>query len=184
MIPDPAFAQGFAARAHMRQKYGISPYMVHVGQVVDIIKRHNFNNLLIVEAAWLHDILEDTSTTKWDLMEVFDPLVVATVWAVTGTGKTRKDRNADVYFKAKHNEWATAIKVADRIANLRYSCNHREFGSRKLKMYMNEHHDFVQALEFHDMELVRPLWKELDVLWNEVHSEEAVPQKIKLRKAN
>jgi (p)ppGpp synthase/HD superfamily hydrolase len=152
----------------MRQKYGTSPYMVHVGQVVDIIKRHNFHSPLILEAAWLHDVLEDTSTLKFDLLAVFDPLVVDTVWKVTGTGRTRKERNADVYFKAKHNEWATAIKVADRIANLRYSYEHREFGSRKLKMYMKEHHEFVQALHFSAMELVQPLWKELNVLWHDI----------------
>jgi (p)ppGpp synthase/HD superfamily hydrolase len=168
VIPDPAFAQGYAARAHMRQKYGTVPYMVHVGQVVDIVKRHNFHSPLILEAAWLHDIIEDTGTTKWDLGEVFDPLVVATVWAVTGTGKNRKERNASVYLKAKHNIWATAIKIADRIANLRYSYEYKEFGSRKLQMYLKEHSEFVRALGFNAMEEVRPLWKELDALYNEI----------------
>jgi (p)ppGpp synthase/HD superfamily hydrolase len=168
MIPNPAFAQGYAARAHMRQKYGTVPYMVHVGQVVDIVKRHNFGSPLILEAAWLHDVLEDTSTLKFDLLAVFDPLVVDTVWKVTGTGKNRKERNADVYIKAKHNEWATAIKIADRIANLRYSYEYREFGSRKLQMYLKEHPEFVLALKFHAMEAVRPLWRELDELWCEI----------------
>jgi (p)ppGpp synthase/HD superfamily hydrolase len=166
MIPDPAFAQGFAAHAHMHQKYDAMPYMVHVGQVVDIIKRHNFHSPLIIEAAWLHDILEDTKTTKWDLLAVFDPLTVDTVWKVTGEGKTRRERNASVYFKAKHNDWATAIKVADRIANLRYSYDHRNH--TKLRMYMKEHHEFIRGLMFNAMEQVRPLWKELDVLWNEI----------------
>lgn len=157
-----SFAQGFAAHAHRKQLYGASPYMVHVGEVVAIIKASGHGRDKVLDAAWLHDVLEDTDTTRHEIGAVFDPFVVDWVWAVTGTGNTRKERNQSIYHKCKDYAEPTLIKLADRLANVRHATEHRQHSF--LKMYKKESIEFTNALRNDSMVLLRPLWDELEAI--------------------
>jgi hypothetical protein len=49
--------------------------------------------------AWLHDVLEDTETSQEFLQQTFGTHATAMVWAVTGRGANRRERNEDAYKK-------------------------------------------------------------------------------------
>ena len=55
----------------------------------------------VVAAAWLHDTIEDTSVTREDIVAHFGDEVAALVWAVTGEGATRSERNQSAYAKIR-----------------------------------------------------------------------------------
>jgi (p)ppGpp synthase/HD superfamily hydrolase len=94
-------------------------------------------------AAWLHDTVEDTGATREDVAARFGDDVAALVWAVTGIGKNRKERNEDAYAKIRAYPQAATLKLADRIANVEASANVPD----KLAMYRNEWPAFRVALE-------------------------------------
>jgi guanosine-3',5'-bis(diphosphate) 3'-pyrophosphohydrolase len=60
----------FAAAAHGPQmrKYTPQPYIVHPIRVMELCKKYN-GTLPVLAAALLHDVLEDTTTTKEDMFE-------------------------------------------------------------------------------------------------------------------
>ena len=63
-------AKEFAVKAHGQQMYGDKPYVVHLEHVHEVMKqhRHNSSAILVQMAGWLHDVLEDTATTKTELV--------------------------------------------------------------------------------------------------------------------
>jgi (p)ppGpp synthase/HD superfamily hydrolase len=67
---------GFAARAHQGQfrKYPHEPYIHHPERVMEICA-HCTKDLSILGAALLHDILEDTTTTKEQLTSYLNTLL-------------------------------------------------------------------------------------------------------------
>src|SRR6266404_6039028 len=60
-------ATRFAIDAHGEQRYRRKPYQVHLIDVVNVLRRFiDWDDLPqeFIDAAWLHDVLEDTSTTQ------------------------------------------------------------------------------------------------------------------------
>ena len=141
MIGAEKEAREFACLAHGDQTYGGQLYWVHLAAVRNVLVDFGFAGSILI-AAWLHDTLEDTKTSLDDLSKVFGPDVLAYVWAVTGVGKNRKERNQHVYKKLHANVLAVPLKLADRIANVEASKN----DPRKLAMYRSEHPGFREAL--------------------------------------
>jgi hypothetical protein len=90
----------FAEERHAAQRYGDQPYTVHLEHVRAVLASFGHGGALGV-AAWLHDTVEDTATTREEIAERFGEDVAALVWAVTGTGKNRKERNASAYEKIR-----------------------------------------------------------------------------------
>ena len=156
------FAQGFAAHAHRHQLYGTEPYMVHVGEVVAILKHQAWATPNMIDAAWLHDVLEDTDTTQRDLFAVFAPNIVNWVWAVTGIGQNRRERQASIHYKCAGGFQPTAIKLADRLANVRNAVTYKQ--TSYIEMYRREHATFVGALRKPNMFELLPLWNQLDTI--------------------
>lgn len=110
-------------------------------------------------AAWLHDVLEDTATTREELQVLFGAEVQDLVWAVTGVGANRRERNANMYAKCRVLPRAVHLKLADRIANVRASHGTPD----KLSMYRREMATFRRELG--DWGLPA-MWKALDrALW-------------------
>lgn len=118
-----SFASGYAAHAHRHQKrkYTGEPYHNHLIDVANIIKIHNFPSH-VIQAAYLHDIVEDTDTTFEDLLQDFHPEVVDLVRQVTdissiadGNRATRKQKDRD--HLAKSTSFGASIKLADLISN-------------------------------------------------------------------
>ena len=137
-------AAKFADEAHKGQmrKYGYNiPYIIHPGRVaarVSLVPNITEDE---VAAAWLHDVLEDTSVTEEYLSEVFNSNVVSLVVAMTNPSKdfpefNRAERKAmDRGHLAKATRQVRIIKMADRIDNLRDMVN---APSDFLKLYHKE----------------------------------------------
>jgi hypothetical protein len=73
-------------------------------------------------AAWLHDVVEDTSTTYEQLVELFGREIADIVLGVTKVPKdgimTPLQRTAATYQRTQSNPKSRILKVADRIANV------------------------------------------------------------------
>ncbi len=156
-------AKRFAIQAHGDQKYGDLPYSVHLESVETVLIEFGHISSVMRAAAWLHDVLEDTETTEAQLVDANIPHeVISLVQSVTSEpGKNRKERNAATYPKIARNLYAVALKLADRIANVR---NATASGSDLLKMYKKEYPEFRAALiGVRDITLT-PMWWTLDRL--------------------
>ena len=118
-------AAAFAARAHagQRRNYTGLPYIVHPARVAGRVGILPNAKDEMVAAAYLHDVLEDTTTTAAELEQEFGPQVTYYVEWLTnkskGTGLPRAERKRmdrehlrDAPFEVKQ------IKLIDRIDNL------------------------------------------------------------------
>ena len=136
----------FATKKHELQRYGEQPYTVHLQAVRNILQWAGVeNDHPLAIAAWLHDTLEDTNTTHDEITARFGEEVTALVWAVTGVGANRKERNAHAYAKMRAHPSAITLKLADRIANVEASATVPD----KLAMYQKEWPSFRDALAGH-----------------------------------
>lgn len=135
-------ARQFAIEAHDGQTYGPYPYYFHLDQVFRLLLQAGRSGP-ILPAAFLHDVLEDTSATVAQVRDLFGVEVFELVWAVTGIGANRRERNADIYRKLALLPPARDLKLADRLANL--SCSDQKPGLRQ--MYLREHPEFLAAVE-------------------------------------
>lgn len=157
----------YAADMHQGQQYGQQPYTFHLNEVQRFIVYfelyNRFQNILI--GAWLHDVLEDTDATIFDINNKFGDSVAKLVNAVTdGIGKTRQERKAQAYKKIqKHGAEATALKLADRIANVSFS---KATNVNLFEMYTKEYKDFRKAL-YNPSHQLEEMWDYLDNLINE-----------------
>ena len=101
------------------------PYVVHLSNVaMEILvasqNTKEFNAEFAVQVALLHDILEDTNTTFYELSQEFSPEIAQAVLALTkNTTIPKEDRMNDSLNRIKllpKEVWA--VKLADRITNL------------------------------------------------------------------
>lgn len=138
--PEPT-ARTFAQHHHAAQHYGDQPYITHLEQVRAVLADFGYDGPLGV-AAWLHDTIEDTGVTREEIAVRFGDEVAALVWAVTGEGATRHERNQSAYAKIRAYPPAAILKLADRIANVEASRTRPD----KLQMYQREHAAFAEAL--------------------------------------
>jgi (p)ppGpp synthase/HD superfamily hydrolase len=158
--------QQFALLKHGDQKYGDFPYSKHLQDVVRIVeafsKNFSDNELkILIPAAWLHDVLEDTRTTMDELDYYFGYRVADLVFAVTDEpGKNRKERKLNTYAKIRNNSLAIGLKLADRIANVENCLQLKNIGL--LEMYRKEHEEFKKQLKFKDE--YQDMWDHLDWL--------------------
>jgi guanosine-3',5'-bis(diphosphate) 3'-pyrophosphohydrolase len=164
-IPAPERARMFAAIAHGSQTYNDEvPYTVHLEMVVKVLSRFGFEDPIMICAAWLHDVVEDTNRSYNDIKKRFGEVVAELVYAVTSElGRNRDERNAKTYPKLKGNEMATAIKLADRIANTEYGS---ATNSDMRKRYVKEWPGFKAAIRVSENEdpRVTNMWNYLDTL--------------------
>lgn len=151
-------AETIARAAHAGQTYGNDAYPVHLEAVVEIVLDYS-TEIEDVAAAWLHDIVEDCGEEWLPVVALFGGGISPIVYACTGQGANRKERNAHIYSRLAQYPRACLVKAADRLANLRASGGppkqrvHNPAGDslqrRKLKMYLNEHEGFMQIVGPH-----------------------------------
>ena len=110
-------ARSFAIAAHAGQLYGGKPYESHLAAVVQVLDDFGFGEEYC-QAAWLHDVVEDTPIELAEIRSLFGDAVAAMVDAVSGIGPTREVRNARIYGGLRACPAAAAVKLADRIANV------------------------------------------------------------------
>lgn len=142
----------FVAERHAGQVYAGLPFQYHLDCVVTQMMRFDFTDDVNLAAALLHDVIEDTATTREEVRERFGGAVEARVWACTGIGPNRKARNADIYAKLAAYPPACVIKAADRLAN--HAASKREPGTSSpnfamIKMYLSERVEFEVAVRGH-----------------------------------
>lgn len=133
---------------HRDQRWGNSArsYVdVHLTAVVKILGEFRLDGPVWTAAGWLHDVVEDTPATLWDVHKLYGWQTAKLVWAVTGEGSTRAERNASIYSKIARFPDAAQLKLADRIANVELSRGYDD----KIAMYAGEMWDFDLAIRPH-----------------------------------
>jgi hypothetical protein len=116
-------------------------------------------------AAWLHDIIEDTSVTYDDVQREMGNEIAALVFAVTNeAGANRRERHEKTYPKIKAHPEAIILKLADRIANTEQSV--RQFFSHDIfGMYLKEWAGFRSKL--YTPGVADAMWDYLDHLMSD-----------------
>jgi len=138
-------AYDFASKKHDGQsrKSG-EPYIIHPLEVANILADLELDDATIC-AALLHDVLEDTDTTKEDLAKEFTPEIAELVDGVTKLGKLKyasmKEQQVENYrkmFLAMGKDIRVIlIKLADRLHNMRtlkYLSRERQIANAKETM--------------------------------------------------
>lgn len=165
-------AENFAIISHGNTNHYYDeylPYEFHLRMVVKAAK--DFIKLVpkdlrdnVIAACWLHDTIEDVRLTYNDVKAQTNEHVAEMVRAVTnyGRGRDRNERMPDfVYDDIRNTEFATFVKLADRIANVQYS---KMTGSSMFKKYSKEQEHFKTKL-FVEGQLTE-MWEYLDNLFN------------------
>lgn len=111
-LPQRARAIAFKAHEGQYRRDGTTPYIVHPQAVVERVG----DDQDAQAAAWLHDVVEDTSETAETLARQGIPENV--VEAVELMTKTKGVSYEDYLAKVAANPLATKVKIADMLANL------------------------------------------------------------------
>lgn len=118
-------ARRYATKAHaeagQRRKYTDEPYIVHPAAVVELVRSVTDNEAMLA-AAWLHDTVEDTSSTLQDIANYFGKEVAELVEMLTDSKSLKaKSRAVRKVAHFRHTAQASAdaqtIKLADIIDN-------------------------------------------------------------------
>jgi len=116
-------AASFAARSHQGQlrKDKQTPYVSHPFRVCLIVRDlFGFDDLRMLMAALLHDVIEDTNTDFDDVAEKFGPEVAQWAAALSKDKRLPDDRREDAYMQAlRAAPWQVHVcKLADVLDNL------------------------------------------------------------------
>lgn len=111
MSDHTVMAAMLALEAHADQKrMDGKPYIRHVRRVVGRVMARGYSGVF-VQAAWLHDVVEDSDIDCDDLYEMgFEAEVVDAVAALT---KDRNETYEEFIQRAKRNPIARVVKQAD-----------------------------------------------------------------------
>ena len=118
-------AAEFAAHRHSgmaRKGRGNEPYVNHLAEVANLLSNATDGaDAGLVAAGWLHDTIEDTGTTREELVGKFGERVAALVVEVTDDmSLPRTERRQKQIADAPHKSPdAKLIKIADKISNIR-----------------------------------------------------------------
>lgn len=158
--------------ASVNQKYdGDKPYGFHLDMVADTIYEYghlvceDVNDLMpLFFGAYFHDSIEDArltynNVTKYALrwMDSQQALTAAEiVYALTNDkGRTRAERAGERYYQGiRTTPYAPFVKLADRRANISYSCRGADEGNIHMKeVYKNELPHFLEAIDPHSSDI-------------------------------
>ena len=123
-LPLVCEAAEFAARRHTgqaRKGRGNEPYVNHLAEVANLLAAATEGkDAELVAAGWLHDTIEDTETTREELLQDFGRRVADLVAEVTDDMSLSKDqRRQRQIVEAPHKSpGAKLIKIADKISNI------------------------------------------------------------------
>jgi guanosine-3',5'-bis(diphosphate) 3'-pyrophosphohydrolase len=115
----------FAADKHRDQRRKgaeASPYINHPIEVAELLATvGGVDHLVTLQAAILHDTVEDTETTREDIEREFGPEVAEIVMEVTDDKSLPKEERKRLQVEhAPHlSRYAQQIKLADKISNVR-----------------------------------------------------------------
>ena len=118
-------AIAFAAERHRNQRrkdVEASPYINHPIALARLLSATgNIDELVVLQAAILHDTIEDTDTTEEELRAKFGDAVADIVLEVTDDKTLAKQRRKELQVEhaAHMSRGATLVKLADKTCNLR-----------------------------------------------------------------
>lgn len=151
-----------AAVSQTRKSTG-APYSEHPKEVTDILRRHGITCPDTLAAAMLHDVIEDTSVTKQDLLSLFRPKTVKMVMTLSDPEKddnvTRAENKLKIVNKlSKASPKEKDIKCADIISNGKDIWEHLK---KFAPIYFKEVGDLLPVLKGG----TESLWKEAHELY-------------------
>ncbi|WP_441238576.1 HD domain-containing protein [Bradyrhizobium sp. 930_D9_N1_4] len=117
-------AAELAARRHngmARKGRGNEPYINHLAEVANLLAiATDGADAELVAAGWLHDVIEDTKTTREELAQKFSDRVASLVVECTDDMTLLKaERRRRQVVDAPHKSpGAKLIKIADKISNI------------------------------------------------------------------
>jgi len=82
------------------------PYIIHPERIVEKMNG-DFNKCV----AWIHDVLEDTTTTRQDLVALGIDATI--IYAAVSLSKEEGENYLDFILRIKENDLAVPIKIAD-----------------------------------------------------------------------
>ena len=107
-------AKKLASLAHEGQMYGEHPYEYHLEAVAASLPKYKYDVEHIC-VAWLHDILEDTECTEYQLRLMFSCEIVDAIVAMT---KVAGETPSEYLDKVAANPIALTVKMCDTLCNL------------------------------------------------------------------
>ena len=156
-------AKAFAHEKHAGQTHGTRPFTHHLQEVVNVLHEFGYQADDLTAAAWLHDVVEDTPTTIEEVYTEFGKRIGDLVDALTdGPGATRLEKKAKPYATIPNVPGAVFVKLADRIANVRFTMKEGSKAERYRITYKQEHVGFCNALSKNGE--AREMWCMLDNL--------------------
>ena len=179
-----ARVKDFAAEAHkgQKRKYTPEPYIVHPVRVMEALRKHT-DDLSVLCAALLHDVLEDTPVNEYDLhkflVSVMDEnpairtlrLVVELSDVYTSENYPRFNRRQRKEMERNRIEKTSpvsqTIKYADIIDNCREIVKHdRDFA----RVFLSECRLLLKKIPSGNAELYRLAKQTLDENLEKIHS--------------
>lgn len=138
-------AQSYAKIWHRHQLYSGLPYdEAHLSPVVQTLISLGYgDDWELLCAGWMHDGPEDAPDSEAQVARAvliyreFSYRTMELVWAVTGVGENRKERNANAYQKIAETKDAPTLKGVDRLINVMSSK-----GTSLHEMYLKEYPSF------------------------------------------
>jgi (p)ppGpp synthase/HD superfamily hydrolase len=131
-------ARDYAIQYHWGQKYGDKPYIFHLDEVANTIKGMDirYNKRLLIEVAYLHDIIEDTEVSYDMLKAGFGVDTANAVYALT---------NSDIPLREKLlcNHTAMKVKLIDRYCNVKNCIKDNK--AKLLTKYKNQEDLFLKG---------------------------------------
>jgi len=140
ILEDLLRAYSFSAYKHQKQRRkgeGNIPYINHPINVANTLAQTvGAKDIPLLIAAVLHDTLEDTKTTKDELLELFGDEVLSLVIEVTDdmTLSKSKRRMLQVEKAPGLSDKAKLIKIADKKCNISDIINTRFYMTKKQKI--------------------------------------------------
>ncbi len=162
-----ARAREYAINAHKRidhrRKYSGQPYSVHLAAVARLVASVT-DDPVAIAAAWLHDTVEDTPATFFDIEQTFGAEVAKVVEQLTdvsrpGDGNRATRKALDRQHLARAEPRAQTVKLADLIDNARDICRH---DPRFARLFLDEMDALLDVLSLGDPTLMAQARKVLD----------------------
>jgi len=164
-------ALNFAANKHRNQRRknaDASPYINHPISLANILcNEADVTDMNVICAALLHDTVEDTETTKEELVREFGQNICDIVMEVTDD-KTIQDKYQRKQLQVEHaahiSTSAKLVKLADKISNLRDVANDppADWGLERRRGYF----DWAKKV----IDQLRGVHPELEALFDQVYS--------------
>lgn len=129
----------YATKMHKGQyRHDGTEYIAHPIRVANYVKEyktsHNLEDLYI--AALLHDVIEDSESTYYDIINMFGIQVASLVLELTNDEDLLKELGKTKYLKLKMknmSSWALTIKLCDRLDNTcDLMCSNEKFRNQYL----------------------------------------------------